>query len=180
MPKFPKLILCLWMSLALTACDFSDDSGEQHTGAAAVAAEKDFPVQKTEAQWKELLSPKAFAVLRKHDTERAFSGRYDKHKEDGVYYCAACGHRLFDSRHKFDSGTGWPSYYKPIESGRVGEKDDYSLFGMKRVEVHCKRCGGHLGHVFDDGPKPTGLRYCINSASLNFKERSASPPPLLK
>ena len=180
MAKFWILIALIGIALCFSACDHEQKSNQEQGMAVAAAAEKAFPVQKTEAQWKALLSTQAFNVLRKHDTERAFTGRYDKHKEDGVYYCAACGNRLFDSRHKFDSGTGWPSYYKSIESGRVGEKEDYSLFGMKRIEVHCNRCGGHLGHVFDDGPKPTGLRYCINSVSLDFKGRQASPPPLLK
>lgn len=157
-----------------------DSQSKGMASAEAKAAHHHFPVQKTDAEWQRILPEKTFRVMRKHDTERAFTGKYDKNKEDGVYYCAACGQRLFDSKHKFDSGTGWPSYYKPIESGRVGEKDDYSLFGSKRIEVHCSRCGGHLGHVFDDGPKPTGLRYCINSVALNFRKRQAQPPPLLK
>lgn len=156
-----------------------EQTAEATTAQAAHAAER-FQVVKSDAQWQQLLTPEAFYVLRKHGTERAGSGKYDKHYVDGVYYCAACGHKLFDSKHKFDSGTGWPSYYQPIDKAAVGTRDDYSLFGSQRTEVHCARCGGHLGHVFDDGPKPTGLRYCMNSVSLNFKKRSEAPPPLLK
>ena len=117
--------------------------------------------------WKNHLDEMSYYVLRTDGTERAFTGAYWDHKEDGVYSCAGCGLVLFSSEHKYKSGTGWPSYYKPYDDKNVG-KDIDKMFGMTRTEVHCARCGGHLGHLFDDGPKPTGLRYCINSASLEF------------
>ena len=125
---------------------------------------------KTEEEWKKILSTDAYQVLRKKGTERAFTGKYHDNKEKGVYICAGCGQELFSSDTKFDSGTGWPSFFEPISSQNVGTETDKSFF-MTRTEVHCSRCGGHLGHVFSDGPKPTGLRYCINSVSLGFKKK---------
>ena len=124
------------------------------------------PLRRSEAEWKKTLSPGQFDVLREDGTERAFSSPLDREKRPGVYACAGCGLPLFASDTKFESGTGWPSFYTPIE-GAVEKSDDFS-FGMARDEVHCRRCGGHLGHVFNDGPKPTGLRYCINGLSLKF------------
>lgn len=126
-------------------------------------------VVKTEDEWRRELSPEAFQVLRKKGTERAFTGSlWDQH-EAGTYVCGACGLPLFRSDEKFDSGTGWPSFWKPIDPAHVGTEEDRSFF-TTRTEVHCARCGGHLGHVFDDGPEPTGLRYCINSVSLGFRQ----------
>lgn len=122
-----------------------------------------------EKQWKTRLSPEQYRVLRKKGTERAFTGKYHDNKDKGVYSCAGCGQELFLSDTKFNSQTGWPSFFQPIDSDVVEEEEDGSLFGV-RTEVHCKRCGGHLGHVFSDGPKPTGLRYCLNSISLDFSE----------
>ena len=127
-------------------------------------------VEKTDAEWRQELSPEEYHVLREQGTERAFSGEFWDNKEDGVYRCKGCGAELFSSDTKFDSGTGWPSFFDPMDSDAVETRPDNSLF-MRRTEVVCKRCGGHLGHVFEDGPNPTGLRYCLNSCSLDFDEK---------
>jgi peptide-methionine (R)-S-oxide reductase len=125
----------------------------------------DVHVTHSDKEWHDILTPEQYHVLREHGTERAFSGKYWDAHENAVYVCAGCGKRLFSSVHKFDSGTGWPSFWQPIDKNAVATEEDRS-YGMVRVEVMCPRCGGHLGHVFDDGPAPTGLRYCINSAAL--------------
>ena len=130
-----------------------------------------FPFQLSDAEWKERLTPEQYRVLRGHGTERAGYSPLDKIYDDGLYHCARCDQKLFSSEHKFDSGTGWPSFYQPIdgvESKLIGLREDNTLW-MKRTEVHCTNCGGHQGHVFPDGPQPTGLRYCINGVALNFK-----------
>ncbi len=123
-------------------------------------------VVKSDAEWREQLSDLAYKVTRKHGTERAFTHE-DFPKNPGTFNCVCCGLPVFDQQHKFDSGTGWPSFYQPISAESVGEQDDRSFF-MRRTEVHCARCEAHLGHVFPDGPKPTGLRYCINGVALDF------------
>lgn len=127
--------------------------------------------RRSDAEWKKNLSPEQYEVLRRKGTERAFTGRYYNSKEKGVYRCAGCGNPLFDSETKFDSGTGWPSYHQPISADAVETEEDKS-HGMIRKEVLCARCGGHLGHVFPDGPEPTGRRYCINSISLDFEPKA--------
>ncbi|NJL27962.1 MAG: peptide-methionine (R)-S-oxide reductase MsrB [Thermoanaerobaculia bacterium] len=125
-------------------------------------------VTKTDAEWREELTPEQYRVLREKGTERAFTGEFwDEHRQ-GTYRCAGCGETLFDAATKFESGSGWPSFWQPVENGSVATETDVS-HGMRRTEVLCARCGGHLGHVFPDGPKPTGLRYCINSISLDFE-----------
>ncbi|MFI5298869.1 MAG: peptide-methionine (R)-S-oxide reductase MsrB [Polyangiales bacterium] len=128
-------------------------------------------VKKTEAEWRAQLSPERFHVLREKGTERAFTGELWDHHDVGVYECAGCGAELFTSTTKFDSGCGWPSFYAAADKSKVVETSDTS-YGIRRVEVTCAACGGHLGHVFPDGPAPTGLRYCINSASLGFRKRA--------
>ena len=127
-------------------------------------------ITKTDDGWKKELTPEQYRVLRQKGTERAFTGKYWDMKEGGVYRCAGCGAKLFTSDTKFDSGCGWPSFYAPMSGNVVAEAADHSHL-MERAEVLCSKCGGHLGHVFDDGPKPTGLRYCINSASLKFEKK---------
>jgi len=136
----------------------------------------DFPVIKSDDEWQRELSPEQFAVLRGHGTERPFTSTLNKEQRPGMFRCAGCGLELFRADTKFDSGTGWPSFFAPIEPN-VGTSEDHA-FLMRRTEVHCARCGGHLGHVFEDGPEPTGLRYCINGVSLSFEasERKSDSP----
>jgi peptide-methionine (R)-S-oxide reductase len=147
------------MGLALLSCG----QGKPKT------SEENMTIKKTNAEWKKELTPQQYEVLREKGTERAFTGEYWDNHEKGTYYCAACHQALFDASTKFESGTGWPSFYQPIRKEAVSVGTDASL-GMVRDEVVCSRCGGHLGHVFDDGPKPTGLRYCLNSVSLKFEK----------
>jgi len=126
-------------------------------------------IHKTDDEWRAELTDEQFYVCRQKGTERAFTGKYNDCKDKGAYVCSCCGEPLFESASKFDSGSGWPSFYQPLDNGAIEETHDHS-HGMHRIEVHCKKCGAHLGHVFPDGPQPTGLRYCINSISLDLKK----------
>ena len=163
--KIQILFLCTILSIAFSAC-----SQNQKTTSTTM---ENFKVNKTNEEWKKQLTPEQFDVIRLKGTERAFTGKFDDHWDSGTYVCAACGNELFNSNSKFNAGCGWPSFYEALDKTKVIEKTDYS-HGMARTEIICTKCGGHLGHVFDDGPKPTGLRYCINSVSLDFKKKDST------
>jgi len=161
---------CLRTLAGLAVLGFTESLG---IGSADVFGSEKFEVTKTDEEWRAILTPEQYRVLRQEWTEPPFTNRYHDHKERGIYHCAGCDLALFSWRHKYDSQTGWPSFWQPLFSDAVATKIDSKL-GVPRQEVHCARCGGHLGHIFDDGPAPTYLRYCINSAALIFKPSGQS------
>lgn len=159
MKSFKLLFTCLIF--------FSCSQAQEKTSASTKIESTQFEIVKSDKEWKETLDPNTYKVMCGGETERAFTGKYLNHKEEGTYCCAACKNPLFSSATKFDSGSGWPSFFNQIDKKAIKEKVDNS-FGMRRVEIVCSKCGGHLGHVFEDGPPPTGLRYCVNSVALGF------------
>jgi len=166
---FSLVLVITGIVLAYQSTSMPDSKKSYETKLGIMPEKKDTirPVEKAEQEWKEQLSGMEFRVLREKGTERAFTGEYWDHFEKGVYVCRGCGLELFDSGTKFDAHCGWPSFYDAIDSNHIKTADDF-LLGYRRIELMCAQCGGHLGHVFDDGPAPTGLRYCINSVSIDF------------
>jgi peptide-methionine (R)-S-oxide reductase len=161
-----RKVLFILSTIIIFSCNVKS---QNNTNMSDQNKKSEYEVSKTDDEWKQILTPVEFQILREKGTEYAFTGEYFDHKEKGTYVCAGCGNELFTSETKYNSGCGWPSFYEPLSEEKVGEFEDRS-HGMVRTEIVCNKCGGHLGHVFPDGPKPTGLRYCINSASLDFKK----------
>jgi peptide-methionine (R)-S-oxide reductase len=177
MPRAILFLLVLGLALSLGACSNSltgEPSEPNKPDKPALAANEELP--KTEEEWKKHLTKEQYQVMREKGTERPFTGKYWNTKLAGTYVCAACGTPLFNSDAKFDSGCGWPSYFEPLDKDRIKYIEDHT-HGMDRTEVQCAKCGAHLGHVFDDGPKPTGQRYCINSVSILLQEKKDEKKP---
>lgn len=166
--KIPNFIIILFFAVQAMSCAGQVQEKEPLKKTGQLNAMSEEKLNKSEEEWRKLLTPGQFHILREKGTEHPFTGKFYKHKEKGMYVCAGCGAELFSSETKYDSGCGWPSFFESLKD-KVDTAVDNSL-GMSRIEITCKKCGGHLGHVFDDGPKPTGLRYCVNSESLDFKK----------
>lgn len=163
-----RILLALTLTLMISSCQ-----GQTRKPMQGHATDTVKTIQRSEREWKEVLTPEQFAILRQKGTDRPFTGKYYRTTDDGVYHCAGCGAKLFTSDMKFDSDCGWPSFDKAMEGGTIKTQEDLS-HGMIRTEILCAKCGGHLGHLFNDGPTKTGLRYCVNSTSLNFVKSSAA------
>jgi methionine-R-sulfoxide reductase len=172
--KYKFIPIGVILALLTGYCSLKSPSGQESKAKKSNNGDKNMvkKVEKTDEEWKKILTPEQYRVMRKSGTERPFSGKYNDHYEDGVYYCAGCGTPLFRSETKYDHGTGWPSFTAPIDENNIEYLEDNSLL-MRRTEVRCAVCGAHLGHVFDDGPAPTYKHYCINSVSLDFKKHGS-------
>ncbi len=167
--KTSAFFIAAIISLNISCAQDSGNVKQKKSSNESSMKTEQMPIQHTDAEWKKILSPEQYEVLRLKGTERPFTGKYNVHKEKGMYVCAACGNELFSSDMKFESSCGWPSFDEEIAGGKIIKKEDRSL-GMIRTEILCAKCGSHLGHLFDDGPTATGMRYCVNSVSLDFKE----------
>lgn len=164
-----KTLFYIFLFSSLTSCA-QNNKNDLINKSDTLDTNQNFEINKPEEEWKKSLTEEQFSILREKGTERPFTGKYLNHKETGTYICSACGNELFESDSKFDSHCGWPSFYAEKAKGKIVYKKDITL-GMVRTEIMCAKCGGHLGHVFDDGPEPTGLRYCVNSISIEFKPK---------
>lgn len=163
--------IALFLTLVFTSCNYNNTPHSEPSTSNETSMNKtNYPINKTDEEWKKQLSAEQFQVLRNKGTERPFTSQWNANWDGGIYVCVGCGNELFSSENKFDAGCGWPSFFDALDSTKIKTETD-STHGMKRTEIMCANCGGHLGHVFDDGPKPTGLRFCVNGVSIDFKNK---------